>query len=282
MADERLDRWGVQVARWAAPGETVLAAQITRAYAGGGTGRRELFRAGGLAPGGIGGGIATVLPEVLDALAYSAEAVKAALASQEFANAVSVTALLVSLRGQGPTPGSGSGASMPGPAPEGERGVVSGPGSGPESGAGSGSGSGPESGLDRGPGAGPTPGPRPEPGVVGGPGQGVVGGPEPGAVAPVAETVLAALRMCERLHARGVDRATAEDIVAPLTARLLAAEDPADVAAFLDALVAQEPPEPTVRPPASPGTALRRLAGTVSGLLRRHPDPGPHGRTPGT
>jgi hypothetical protein len=100
VAGEDLDRWGVQIARWAAPDETVLAAQITRAYAAGGKGRRELFRTGGLAPGGFGGEIATLLPDLLDALAYAADAVKAALASQQFANAVSAAALLVSLRAQ--------------------------------------------------------------------------------------------------------------------------------------------------------------------------------------
>ncbi|OPG02365.1 hypothetical protein B1R27_32920 [Streptomyces sp. GKU 895] len=106
MAGDDLDNWGVQIARWAAPDETVLAAQTTRAYATGGRARRDLFRTGGLAPGGFGGGIVTLLPELLDALAYAAEAVKAALASQEFANTVSAAALLVSLRGQrtGPEP----------------------------------------------------------------------------------------------------------------------------------------------------------------------------------
>ncbi|MEU9338933.1 hypothetical protein AB0D49_38300 [Streptomyces sp. NPDC048290] len=91
--------WGPRVAEWAAPHETVLAAQLAHAYAEGGDARRALFRTGGHAPGGIGGELSTVLPEVLDALAHAADVLKALLSSQEFANTVATTALLVSLRG---------------------------------------------------------------------------------------------------------------------------------------------------------------------------------------
>ena len=196
--DDELDRWGLRIAEWAAPGETSLAAETARDYAAGGTARGELFRTGGLAPGGFGGGITTVLPELLDALAYAADAVKAALGSQQFANAVSAAALLVSLRARR------DGAAESAAADE-----------------------------------------------------------------PPEEIVRAALRMCERLRARGVDAATAEELVARLTSRLLAAEDRADAAAFLDALVANEPPEPAVRRSRGPLTPVRRLTGAALGLLRR-------------
>ncbi|MFF3465175.1 hypothetical protein [Streptomyces sp. NPDC002619] len=221
MAGDDLDRWGVRIARWTVPDETALAAQITRAYAAGGKTRRELFRTEGLAPGGFGGGISTVLPELLDALAYAADVVKAALGSQQFANAVSAAALLVSLRaqrtGQEPHP-------PPGPARTSEGHAGSRTPSTPQQ--------------------------------------------------PSGEGVLAALHMCQRLRARGVDTATAEELVAQLTAQLLGAEDRDGVAAFLDALVANEPPEPALPGPRRLGAPLRRLAGAASGLLRRRTAPG--------
>ncbi|MCX5367154.1 hypothetical protein OG864_51740 [Streptomyces sp. NBC_00124] len=240
MAGEDLERWGVQIARWVAPDEAVLAAQITRAYAAGGKGRRELLRTGGLAPGGFGGGIATLLPDLLDALAYAADAVKAALGSQQFANAVSAAALLVSLRAQ-------------------------------------------RTGQERRPPAGPV-------GTDAADGQAQGGGTgatyvrtdeenadsrTPGAPPqPSGEAVLAALRMCGRLRARGVDAATAEELVAQLTAQLLASEDRGGVAAFLDALVANEPPEPAVHTSRRSLTPVRRLTGALFGLLRRRTMPG--------
>ncbi|MDL2081755.1 hypothetical protein QNN03_35555 [Streptomyces sp. GXMU-J15] len=204
--DDELDRWGLRIAEWAAPGETSLAAETARDYAAGGTARGELFRTGGLAPGGFGGGITTVLPELLDALAYAADAVKAALGSQQFANAVSAAALLVSLRARRDGAAESAAADEP---------------------------------------------------------------PEEIVREPPEEIVRAALRMCERLRARGVDAATAEELVARLTSRLLAAEDRADAAAFLDALVANEPPEPAVRRSRGPLTPVRRLTGAALGLLRR-------------
>ena len=227
MAGEDLDRWGLQIARWATPDETVLATQITRAYAAGGSTRRELFRTGGLAPGGFGGGVVTLLPELLDALAYAAEAVKAALASQEFANAVSAAALLVSLRAQ-----------RPGPEPR------------PPS----------DSGADSDASGGQHV--RTDEENAGAPSQ------------PSADAVLAALRICGRLRARGVDAATAEELVAQLTAQLLASEDPGGVAAFLDALVANEPPEPAPGGSRRMRTPMRHLTGALLGLLRRRPAPG--------
>ncbi|MFK0259524.1 hypothetical protein [Streptomyces sp. NPDC090445] len=72
----------------------------------------------------------------------------------------------------------------------------------------------------------------------------------------------AALRMRDRLRARGVESATADELAAELTARLAAAEDPQDAAEFLDALVAAEPPSAERR---SRFAALRRLPR----LLRR-------------
>ncbi|MER6421037.1 hypothetical protein [Streptomyces sp. NPDC001137] len=239
MAGDDLDRWGVQIARWAAPDETVLAAQITRDYAAGGKARRELFRTGGLAPGGFGGGITTVLPDLLDALAYAADAVKAALGSQQFANAVSAAALMVSLRaqrtGQEPRP-----PSHPPDTPaadEQARGGNGGPTSArtDEENAGS-----------------RTPSAPPQ---------------------PSGEAVLAALRMCGRLRARGIAPATAEELVAQLTAQLVAAGDRAGAAAFLDALVANEPPEPAVRGSRRLPTPVHRLTGALSGLLRRRTAP---------
>jgi len=236
VAVEDLDRWGLQIARWAAPDETVLAAQITRAYAAGGSARRELFRTGRLAPGGFGGGVVTLLPELLDALAYAAEAVKAALASQEFANAVSAAALLVSLRAQ---------RTEPEPRPP----------------------SHPAAGADASSGQPRTSGTEPAHARTG---EENAGAPPQ----PSADAVLAALRICGRLRARGVDTATAEELVAQLTARLLASEDPGGVAAFLDALVANEPPEPAPRGSRRMLAPVRHLTGALFGLRRRRTAPG--------
>ncbi|MER6184854.1 hypothetical protein [Streptomyces sp. NPDC001652] len=240
MADDGLDRWGVQIARWAAPDETVLATQITRAYAAGGKGRRALLRTGGLAPGGFGGGIATLLPDLLDALAYAADAVKAALGSQPFANTVSAAALLVSLRaqrtGQEQRPPTGPAATD---AADGQA-----------QGAGTGTTYVPTNEEHA---QSPTPGAPPQ---------------------PSGEAVLAALRMCERLRARGVDIVTAEELVAQLTAHLLAAEDRGGVAAFLDALVANEPPEPAVHTSRRLLAPARRLTRALFGPLRRRTMPG--------
>ncbi|MEU6538397.1 hypothetical protein [Streptomyces sp. NPDC047000] len=214
MDDDLLGRWGVQVARWAARDETALAAQTTRAYAAGGRARQDLFRTGGLAPGGFGGGLAVVLPALLDALAYAADAVKAALGSQQFANTIAATALLVGLRAQ-------RGTGQEPPAPDRTSDAAD------------------------------------------------AGGWSRGASPPSGEAVRAAFDMCRRLRARGVDAALAEELAAELTARLLNSGRRDDIASFLDALVANEPPvpgTPTVLPRQSP---LRRLAGAASGLLHR-------------
>ncbi|MGW2721743.1 hypothetical protein [Streptomyces sp. NPDC001492] len=80
--------------------------------------------------------------------------------------------------------------------------------------------------------------------------------------------------MCGRLRARGIDPATAEELVAQLTAQLVAAEDRGGAAAFLDALVANEPPEPAVRGSRRSLTPVRRLTAAVLGLLRRSTAPG--------
>ncbi|MEU5320840.1 hypothetical protein AB0G67_29400 [Streptomyces sp. NPDC021056] len=251
MAGEDLDQWGVQIARWAAPDETVLAAQITRAFAAGGKGRRELFRTGGLAPGGFGGGIATLLPDLLDALAYAADAVKAALGSQQFANGVSAAALLVSLRAQ-------------------RTGQEQGPRTGPV-------GADAADGLTQGSGTGATYVRTDEENAD----NRTPGAPQQ----PSGEAVLAALRMCGRLRARGVDTATAEELVAQLTAHLLAAEDRGGVAAFLDALVANEPPEPAAHASRRLLTPVRRLTGALFSPLRRRAMPGAEpmpGRPPRT
>lgn len=95
-----LDTWSVRIAEWAAPEETTFAAQTARAYAAGGTPCRHLFSSPGRAPGGMGGGAVSVLPAVLDGLAYAAESLKSALGSSELNNLLSATGLLVGLRAQ--------------------------------------------------------------------------------------------------------------------------------------------------------------------------------------
>ncbi|MFF2021320.1 hypothetical protein ACFVW2_05850 [Streptomyces sp. NPDC058171] len=210
---DALDRWGERVAQWAAPEESVLAAQTTRAYAAGGRTRRDLFRTGAHAPGALDGGLATVLPQLLDALAYAADALKTALGSQYFSNGVAVTTLAVALRersGRSPRGADAPHGSEGGEAGEGEAAAAA-------------------------------------------------------AAAPnaEAEAVAAALRMYERLRARRVDDATAEELTAALVSRLLTTGRPQDVVAFLDALVATEAPSPA---PERRGP-LRRFAGA----LRRRP-----------
>ncbi|MFD5557002.1 hypothetical protein ACFWIA_24580 [Streptomyces sp. NPDC127068] len=205
---DALDRWGAHVAGWAAPDETVLAAQTIRAYAAGGRARRDLFRTGAHAPGALDGTLATVLPQLLDALAYAADALKTALGSQYFSNGVAVTTLAVALRERSAR--SPRAVDTPHGSDEGEGEAAA-----------------------------------------------------AAAAAPNAEAVAAALRMYERLRARRVDDATAEELTAALVSRLLTTGRPQEVAAFLDALVAAEPPSP------APGRRgpLRRFAEA----LRRRP-----------
>ncbi|MFE9659665.1 hypothetical protein [Streptomyces sp. NPDC005955] len=216
---DALDRWGERVAQWAAPEESVLAAQTTRAYAAGGRTRRDLFRTGAHAPGALDGGLATVLPQLLDALAYAADALKTALGSQYFSNGVAVTTLAVALRersGRCPRTADGPHGSEGGEAGEGEAATAT-----------------------------------------------TATTTATTTAAPNAEAVAAALRMYERLRARRVDDATAEELTAALVSRLLTTGRPQDVGAFLDALVATEAPSPA---PERRGP-LRRFAGA----LRRRP-----------
>ncbi|MFF4528509.1 hypothetical protein ACFY1P_04485 [Streptomyces sp. NPDC001407] len=98
MTTVDLDRWGARIAVLVAPHETELAGAVVRAYAAGGRRRQDLFRGTGDAPGGMGGSLMTVLPDVLDALAWASRAVNAALGSQQVGNAVSTAALLVAVR----------------------------------------------------------------------------------------------------------------------------------------------------------------------------------------
>ncbi|MFJ4090823.1 hypothetical protein ACIPYS_04510 [Kitasatospora sp. NPDC089913] len=189
-----LAAWGTRVAVIAAPDERDLAPSITLAYAAGGRARRDLYRRAGHTPGGIGGGLVTVLPQLLDALAYAAREVGDVLGSAQFGNLVSATALLVSLRRR---------SDLGGP-----------PGTGPDPGTGSRSG--------------------PDPG--GGPGE------------PTAAAVHATARLGARLRSRGVPPPDADRLACELLAGLLNSPDRHEAAAFLDRLVAAEPPEPTVRP----------------------------------
>ncbi|OPG02366.1 hypothetical protein B1R27_32925 [Streptomyces sp. GKU 895] len=61
--------------------------------------------------------------------------------------------------------------------------------------------------------------------------------------------------------------------MAQLTAQLLASEDRGGVAAFLDALVANEPPEPAVGGSRRTLTPVRHLTRSLFGLLRRRTAP---------
>ncbi|WP_432189298.1 hypothetical protein [Streptomyces sp. Tue6028] len=254
-----LDRWSVRIAEWAAPGESALAAQTARTYAAGGATRHGLFSGGRPAPGGMGGGTVSVLPDVLDALAYTADALKSALGSPQLGNVLSVSGLVIGLRAQRsagtprddvtdpprPAPAADGGAGTDGePEPEGsER---------PARPAGASTSGDPAGAAADTPPGDPVPSgtaPRPAP-----------------APAPAAEAVRAALRMSERLRARGMDQAAADELAAEVTARLLAEGEPGEAAAFLDALVGEEPPRPTsrgIRP------RLRRLISAAHGLRSR-------------
>ncbi|PBC65736.1 hypothetical protein BKI49_00250 [Streptomyces sp. Tue6028] len=254
-----LDRWGVRIAEWAAPGESALAAQTARTYAAGGAPRRGLFSGGRPAPGGMGGGTVSVLPDVLDALAYAADALKSALGSPQLSNVLSVSGLVIGLRAQrsaGASPDNGTDPPRPAPAddggartdgePEPEE-----PESLPRASGASASDSPAGAAADSRPGdpasSGTAPRPTPSP-------------------APAVEAVRAALRMSERLRARGMDPAAADELAAEVTARLLAEGEPDETAAFLDALVGEEPPRPTsrgIRP------RLRRLISAAPGLRSR-------------
>lgn len=182
MATVDLEQWGTRIAALVAPHETELAGAVVRAYADGGRRRRDLFRRAGDAPGGMGGSLPTVLPDVLDALAWAGRAVNAALGSQQLGNALSASALLVAVRSRR----------------AGDRGQ-----------------------------------------------------------APAPRDVEAAYRMSERLRERGMDPAEAERLACELFSGLSEHADPEEVAAFLDRLIAVEPPRPVVRGP----RALRWLLG---------------------
>ncbi|WP_043474556.1 hypothetical protein [Kitasatospora sp. MBT66] len=185
MDGTALAAWGTRVAAIAAPDERDLAPSITLAYAAGGRARRDLYRRAGHTPGGIGGGLVTVLPQLLDALAYATREVGDALGSAQFGNLVSATALLISLRRRS------------------------------------------DPAAPRDPG---TP-----PGAGTGPGE------------PTAAAVHAADLLADRLRSRGVPPPDADRLACELLAGLLNSPDRSGAAAFLDRLVAAEPPEPTVR-----------------------------------
>ncbi|MFE7035248.1 hypothetical protein ACFU9Y_33575 [Streptomyces sp. NPDC057621] len=214
-----LDNWGLRVASWAAPREIALAAQTTRAYAAGGAARRRLYAIGGSVPGGMGGGAATLLPAVLDALACTADALKAALGSAQLGNVLSATALVMGLRAERAARTPGRMREEPPPQAAAE--------------------------------------PAPAPGV------------------PDVEVMRALLRMSERLRARGLDPAAADELAADVTARLLAQDDPGGVADFLDALIGQEPPQATV----GGRRRIRSSSGSPSGQGTRRTR-GPRGSVP--
>ncbi|MFD8696439.1 hypothetical protein [Kitasatospora purpeofusca] len=187
MDGTALAAWGTRVAAIAAPDERDLAPSITLAYAAGGRARRDLYRRAGHTPGGIGGGLVTVLPQLLDALAYAAREVGDALGSAQFGNLVSATALLISLRRRSD------------------------------------------------PGSPPDPAPAPGAGAGTGPGE------------PTAAAVHAADLLADRLRSRGVPPPDADRLACELLAGLLNSPDRSGAAAFLDRLVAAEPPDPTIR-----------------------------------
>ncbi|MFF3446168.1 hypothetical protein ACFYXJ_03385 [Streptomyces sp. NPDC002667] len=221
-----LDTWSVRIAERAAPGERAFAAQTARAYAEGGASRRTLFSLPGRAPGGMGGGTVSLLPAVLDGLAYAADSLRSALGSPELNNLLSATGLLVGLRAQRSAEAA---ARRPG-----------------------------EDGTPSGDGAAPVGEGAPAPPAAA----------DPGPAAPTAETIRAALSMSARLRARGLDPGEADELTARLVARLVTEDDPAEVTAFLDALIGDEPP----RPPDGRDTRcrkLRRLRSAASGLLLR-------------
>ncbi|MER5472991.1 hypothetical protein [Streptomyces sp. NPDC002685] len=274
---DRLDGWSVRIAEWVTPGETGFAAQTARAYAAGGVPRRNLFSPPGQAPGGMGGGAVSVLPVVLDGLAYAAESLKSALGSPELNNVLSATGLLVGLRAQ-------RRADAASRRPEEDDTAI------PEGAATPGEGGAPsppqalrDDGDDRDDGA--------DTDSEGLPGAVV---PSDGAdrgrsAAPTVEVVRAALRMSGRLRARGIEPTEADELAARLTARLVTDDDPVDVVAFLDALVGDQPP-PGVRGAGPRCRKLRRLRSAASGLLSRvgrprttshRPPPGPEGTNQG-
>ncbi len=77
-----LREWSLKLAQCAAPDEVDLAPSIGRAFVAGGTERDELFRRSGALQGGFGAAeAAALLPTVFRALANSAPAVLAVLAS---------------------------------------------------------------------------------------------------------------------------------------------------------------------------------------------------------
>ncbi|KAA0941537.1 hypothetical protein [Streptomyces apricus] len=239
-----LDDWGLRIASWAAPREAGLAAQTTRAYATGGTVRRQLYATGASVPGGMGGGAATLLPAVLDALACAADALKAALGSAQLGNALSATALVLGLRAE-------RAARTPGAVRT--------------------------SGAARAPGR-----TREE-----APPQAAAEPPPPGT--PDVEVMRALLRMSGRLRARGLEPAAADEVAAGVTARLLAQDDPAAVADFLDALVGGEPPQATTgdrrrsRSSPGPGSVLSALLSRLRrpyGPTRPAPSAGEGGTPP--
>ncbi|MFE9877615.1 hypothetical protein [Streptomyces sp. NPDC005784] len=256
---ERLDVWSVRIAEWAAPEETGFAAQTARAYAAGGAPRRNLFSSPGQAPGGMGGGAVSVLPVVLDGLAYAAEALKSALGSPELNNLLSATGLLVGLRAQrhadaaSRRPGEDGTGAAEHPAATGE-GAPPPPSQSPPRAARDAEDDGDSEDVS---GA-----------VVPSDGMGGAGGADSGSAVPTLEVVRAALRMSGRLRARGIAPAEADELAARLTARLVTEDDPAEAASFLDALVGDEPPPP-LRGPGPWCGKLRRLRSVASGLLSR-------------
>ncbi|MFD5627590.1 hypothetical protein [Streptomyces sp. NPDC127072] len=254
-ATDRLDDWSVRIAESVALGETGSAVQTARAYAAGGATRRNLFAERGPAPGGMGGGAAVVLPEVLDALAYAAEALKSALGTAQLGNALSATALVLGIRAQRAANASGGAGTSPAPTVSPAR-------------------------DDRPPRTDSAPG-----------GGSTAGVPQPSA-APTVEVMRAALRMSGRLQTRGVEAAAADDLAARLTVRLLAGDDPVEVAAFLDALVGGEPPRGAGARSRGGRAGLRRFTSAASGLFSREgrgrpspdhrPPAAPDGGTSGT
>ncbi|MEU4172546.1 hypothetical protein AB0F46_37380 [Streptomyces sp. NPDC026665] len=227
-----LDTWSIRIAERAAPGESGFAAQTARAYAAGGAPRRNLFAAPGQAPGGMGGGAVAVLPAVLDGLAYAAESLKSALGSPELNNLLSATGLLVGLRAQRHAEAADR---RPG-----EDGTA----------------------VPDVPGADVLPGGADAGSVV------PPDGADAGSTVPTADVVRAALRMSARLRARGLAPDEADALTTRLIARLVTEDDPVEAAAFLDALVGDEPP-PSPRGPATRCRKLRRLRSAASGLLHR-------------
>ncbi|WP_406835996.1 hypothetical protein ACICHK_05650 [Streptomyces sp. AHU1] len=221
----------------------------------------------------MGGGAVAVLPAVLDGLAYAARSLKSALGSPELNNLLSATGLLVGLRAQRRAEAATRRT--------GEDGSAS-PDDGPPTGRGTPSASPPPSSPRPVPDAGGD-GEDPSgasPGAV--PGAAVPPGGDAGPGAPTADVVRAALRMSARLRDRGLAPEEADELTARLIARMVTEDDPVEAAAFLDALVGDEPPPP----PRGPGTRcrkLRRLRSAASGMLRRagRPPTTPHGPSAG-